>query len=44
MEIGQDHLRFHDLKVSVSGNKLMTTIYSKTTDRQSFVSLLYIMS
>ena len=31
MEIGKDHLRFLDLKISVSSNKLMTTVYSKPT-------------
>ena len=38
-EIGKDHLCFLDLKISVSGNKLMTTIYSKPTD-----SYLYLHS
>ena len=37
MEIGNDHLCFLDLKISVSGNKLMTTVYSKPTDSHLYL-------
>ena len=37
MKIGQDHLCFLDLKISVSGNKLITTAYSKPTDNHLYL-------
>ena len=37
MEIGKDHLCFLDLKISVSSNKLMTTVYSKPTDSHLYL-------
>ena len=37
MEIGNDHLCFLDLKISVSSNKLMTTVYSKPTDSHLYL-------
>ena len=37
VEIGKDHLCFLDLKISVSGNKLMTTVYSKPTDSHLYL-------
>ena len=37
MEIGIDHLCFLDLKISVSGNKLMTAVYSKPTDNHLYL-------
>ena len=37
MEIGKDHFCFHDLKISVSGNKLMKTAYSKHTDSNLYL-------
>ena len=37
MEIGNDHLCFLDLKISISSNKLMTTVYSKPTDSHLYL-------
>ena len=37
MEIGKDHLCFLDLKTSASSKKLMTTVYSKTTDSHLYL-------
>ena len=37
MEIGQDHSCYLDLKVSASVNKLMTTVYSKTTESHFYL-------
>ena len=37
MEIGKDHFCFHDLNISVSGNKLMKTVYSKPTDSHLYL-------
>ena len=37
MEIGKDHLCFLDLKISVSSNKLMATVYSKLTDSHLYL-------
>ena len=37
MEIGKGHFCFHDLKISVSGNKLMKTAYSKHTDSNLYL-------
>ena len=37
MKIGKDHLCFLNLKISVSSNKLMTTVYSKPTDSHLYL-------
>ena len=37
MVIGKDHFCFLDLQISVSSNKLMTTVYSKPTDSHLYL-------